>query len=155
MLLVAALAVLLLLRTDRFGYPEVPGLVGLGFLAGAAAGGRGGALWAPALVVSGWGLGNAALGWAWVTDLGVPESAAHLIGIGLGVLGLGVLARTGGAVSPVGIGLALLLSGLLFALQRGQQLEVLTRDEGALAYGALLGAYGLVDLLRAAARRRR
>ena len=32
-LLVAGLAVLLMPRTDRFGYPEVPGLVGLGFLA--------------------------------------------------------------------------------------------------------------------------
>lgn len=154
MLLVAALAVLLLLRTDRFGYPEVPALVGLGYLAGAVAGGPSDALWAPALVVSGWGLGNVALGWSWVADLGTPQSAAHLVGTGLGVLGLAGLGRLGVVVDAAGVGLALVLSGVLFTVQRGQQPEALTRDEGAVAYAGLLAAFGIVELARAAVRHR-
>ncbi len=153
-LLAAALVVYALLRTARFGYTEVPALVGFGYLAGAVAGGRAGALWSPALVLLGWGLGNIALYSATLEDLKVPESAAHMAGIGVGVLALAGLERVGVAFSAAGIALAMVSSGVLFTVQRGQGLALFNREDGAAAYGLLLAAFGLVELARAGLRRR-
>lgn len=136
-------------RGVSFG--RVPLLVGLGYLAGAVAGGPKGALWAPALVVTGWGLGNDAQSWDSLNGIGLPESAAHMVGIGLGILALGVLARYGIETTLWGVGLSVLLSGLLFIGQRGEGVELLNEATG---YSLLLLAYAAAEVVAVAVRRR-
>ena len=149
----AAAAVVLYWLVEERGVPfgRVPLLTGLGFLAGAVAGGPKGALWAPALVVTGWGLGNDAQSWQWLDGVTLPESAAHMCGLGLGVLALGVLARFGVETSLYGVGLAALLSGVLFVGQRGEGWELLNEATG---YSLVLLAYAAADVVALAVRRR-
>ena len=133
-----------------FGY--VPLLVGVVYLAAAVAGGRGGALWAPACVVTGWGLANVALSEPRLEPvLRGAESAAHMTGIGLGVLALAALGRAGVRTTTGSIGLAVLLSGLLFVGQRAQGWELLNGPTG---YAALLLLYAAGELVVVSVRRR-
>ncbi len=130
----------------------MPLIVGLAYLAAAWAGGRGGGLWAPGCVVTGWGVANLALAEPALADLRAPESAAHMVGIGLGVLALGALARAGVQTSLESTGLAVLLSGVLFVLQRGQGWEALNAPWG---YAGLLLLYAVGEVVTVEVRRRR
>ena len=150
-LAVAAVVVYVLLDSGRAQFRDVPLLTGLGYLAGAVAGGRAGALWAPALVVTGWGLGNLALYSPTFADLHLPESAAHMLGMGLGVLVLAGLARLGIVASLTGVALSVLLSGALFAAQRGQQIALFNEPSG---YAGLLLLYAAAELVTVQVRRR-
>ena len=75
---VSAVVIYLLVEQQGVSFDKIPLLTGLGYLAGAVAGGPQGALWAPALVVTGWGLGNDAQSWDSIASISLPESAAHL-----------------------------------------------------------------------------
>ena len=150
--LAASAAVLyLLVSTHRVDFGWVPLLTGLGYLAGAVAGGPKGALWAPAMVVSGWGLANVLYVRAPFDELGAPESAAHMVGIGAGLLVLAGLHRLGVAASQTGIALSVLLSGVIFELQRGQGIGVLNQAAG---YAAVLLVYAAAEVLTVGVRRR-
>ncbi|MCU1693116.1 MAG: hypothetical protein JWM64_2207 [Frankiales bacterium] len=142
----AAGAVLVYLLLDRGTAPfgDTPLLVGLVYLAAAVAGGRGGALWAPGCVVAGWGLANVALAEPAFADLRVPESAAHMVGIGIGVVALAGLERAGVRSSTTSVGLSVLLSGVIFAMQRGQGYVLLNDGRG---YALLLLAYAAAELV--------
>lgn len=150
----AAGAALVYVLFDREGidFGLVPLVVGLVYLAAAVAGGLGGALWAPGLVVTGWGLGNDALTWDGVRGQGIPESAAHMVGIGLGILALAALARFGVQVSVASVGLAVLLSGLLFTAQRAGGYGILNEGVG---YAVLLLVFAALELVTHVVRRRR
>jgi hypothetical protein len=150
-LALSAVVIYVLVERQGVSFGRMPLLVGLGYLAGAVAGGPKGALWAPALIVTGWGLGNDARGWDSLSGIGLPESAAHMCGIGLGILALGVLARYGIETSLWGIGLSVLLSGVLFVGQRGEGYELLNEATG---YSLLLLAYAAAEVVAVALRRR-
>lgn len=150
-LAVAAVVLYVLVEQRGASFGKVPLLVGLGYLAGAVAGGPRGSLWAPGLVVTGWGLGNDAQSWDWLSGVTLPESAAHMCGMGLGVLALGVLARFGVQTTLYGVGLSILLSGVLFIGQRGEGVGLLNEAAG---YSLLLLAYAAVEVVGVAVRRR-
>lgn len=150
-LAVSAVVVYWLVEQRDVGFGKVPLLVGLGFLAGAVAGGPRGALWAPALVVTGWGLGNDMRGWDSLSGIALPESAAHMVGMGLGILALGVLARYGVETTLWGVGLSVLLSGVLFVGQRGEGYALLNEATG---YSLLLLVYAAAEVVGVAVRRR-
>ena len=152
-LAVGAVVVYLLLDRGRASFGQVPLLMGLAYLAAAVVGGRDGALWAPGCVVTGWGLANVALAEPSLRPLlHGAESPAHMTGIGLGVLALGGLARSGIRTTTTSIGLAVLLSGLLFLGQRAQGWELLNRPLG---YAGLLLLYAVGELVVVQVRRRR
>ena len=150
-LAVSAAVLYVLVSTGRVDFGWVPLLTGLGYLAGAVAGGPRGALWAPAMVVSGWGLANVLYVRAPLAQLNAPESAAHMVGIGAGLLLLAGLHRLGVAASHTGIALSVLLSGVLFELQRGQGVRLLN---GATGYAALLLLQAAAEVLTVGVRRR-
>lgn len=141
----------LLVEDGRAPFAAVPLLTGLGLLLGAVAGGIAGPLWAPALVVSGWGLANLLYLRQPFVQLHAPESAAHMVGMGVGLLVLAGLARLGVAVSLVGIALSVLLSGVLFTLQRGQGVPLLNRAAG---YALVLLIYAAAEVVTVSRRRR-
>ncbi|MDP3712558.1 MAG: hypothetical protein Q8R60_08750 [Mycobacteriales bacterium] len=150
-LAVSAVVLYWLVEQRGVSFGKVPLLTGLGYLAGAVAGGPRGALWAPALVVTGWGLGNDAQGWESLSGVGLPESAAHMVGMGLGILALGVLARYGIETTLWGVGLSVLLSGVLFIGQRGEGYQLLNEATG---YSLLLLVYAAAEVVGVAVRRR-
>lgn len=151
-LVAGAVAVYLLLDRGSAPFGDTPLLVGLVYLAAAVAGGRGGALWAPGFVVTGWGLANVALARPELRDLHAPESAAHMVGIGLGVLALAGAERAGVRSSTASVALSVLLSGVLFVLQRGQGYALLNDGRG---YALLLLAYAAAELVVVQVSRRR
>ncbi|MCW2607809.1 MAG: hypothetical protein JWO60_2502 [Frankiales bacterium] len=152
-LAVGAVAVYLLLDGGTASFGQVPLLVGLVYLAAAVVGGRDGALWAPGCVVTGWGLANVALAEPSLEPLlRGAESPAHMTGIGLGILALGGLARAGVRTTTASVGLAVLLSGLIFVGQRAQGWELLNSPTG---YAALLLVYAVAELVVVQVRRRR
>ena len=150
-LALSAAALYVLVSSHRVDFGWVPLLTGLGYLAGAVAGGPKGALWAPALVVSGWGLANVLYVRAPFAELGAPESAAHMVGIGTGLLVLAGLHRLGVSASQTGIALSVLLSGVLFELQRGQGLSLLNKAAG---YAAVLLVYAAAEVVTVSVKRR-
>lgn len=150
-LVVSAAALYLLVDSGRASFADLPLLTGLGFLLGAVVGGSRGALWAPALVVSGWGLANVLYLREPFAALHAPESAAHMVGIGVGLLVLAGLVRLGVAASYVGIALSVLLSGVLFTLQRGQGVALLNRAAG---YALVLLVYAAAEVLTVSVKRR-
>lgn len=150
-LAVSAGVLYLLVSSHRVDFGWVPLLTGLGYLAGAVAGGPRGALWAPAMVVSGWGLANVLYVRAPFAELDAPESAAHMVGIGVGLLVLAGLHRLGVAASQTGIALSVLLSGVLFELQRGKGIGLLNSATG---YAAVLLVYAAAEVLTVGVKRR-
>lgn len=152
-LAVGAVVVYLLLDSGRAAFEQVPLLVGLVYLAAAAVGGRDGALWAPGCIVTGWGLANVALGAPSLEPvLRGAESAAHMTGIGLGILALGGLTRLGVRTTTTSVGLAVFLSGLIFIAQRAQGWELLNGPTG---YAGLLLLYAAGELVVVQVQRRR
>ena len=150
-LTVSAAGLYLLLDSGRADFSAVPLLTGLGYLLGAVAGGPKGALWAPALVVSGWGLANVLYLREPFVQLHAPESAAHMVGIGLGLLVLAGLVRLGVTLSWTGVALSVLLSGVLFTLQRGQGVLLLNRAAG---YALILLTFAAAEVVTVSFRRR-
>ncbi len=119
-------------------------LLGLVYLAAAAAGGPRGGLWATGCALTGWGLGEV------LVAEGVVEAsraALAVAGAGAGVVATALLARRGFAADPVGAGAALVAGGLVYALSG--TVELVTEPW---PYAALLAAVGLTNLALAARR---
>ena len=140
-LLAGGLAVALLVGDDRLlSFAWLPLVTGLAYLGAAVVGGRDGALWGPALVVLGFGIGvvltvEGPLG-------GELFSPVVLIGVGTGALLATLLPARGVPVPAPSVAAAVLLSGVFFLLsERGGELF-----RSPLLYGALLVAWGLWEL---------
>ena len=142
-LLVGGLAVALLVGDGRpLSFAWLPLLTGSAYLAAAAAGGRDGALWGPALVVLGFGAGVALtvegpLG-------GELFSPVVLTSVGVGALVATLLPRLGIPVPAPSVAAAVLLSGVFFLLSERGPTELF---RSTLVYGGLLVAWGLWELL--------
>lgn len=121
-----------------------PFLLGLAYLAAAAAGGRRGGFWATGLILAGWGIGVLL---ATKLKIGVSAADGYLIGIGAAALVGGLLARGGFAVDLVGIGATALVAGILHTLA-GDQIQALTEPW---PYVVLLGVVGATNLALALA----
>lgn len=123
---------------DFLWLPLVTGLV---YLAAAAAGGRDGALWGPALVVTGLGVGavltvDGPLG-------GELFAPVVLTAVGAGALVAMLLPRLGIGVDGLSVAAAVLLSGVFFLLTERGPDEVF---RSVWLYGALLALWGLWEL---------
>jgi uncharacterized membrane protein YhhN len=141
-LLLGGLALALLVGDGRpLSFAWLPLVTGLAYLLAAAAGGRDGAFWGPALVVLGFGAGvvltvEGPLG-------GELFSPVVLVGIGTGAFVATALPRAGVPVPASSVSAAVLLSGVFYLLsERGGEVF-----RSVLLYGALLVAWGLWELL--------
>ena len=142
-LVLAGLAVALLVGDGRpLSFAWLPLVTGAGYLLAAAVGGRrDGALWGPALVVLGLGIGvvltvEGPLG-------GELFSPVVLTCVGAGALVATLLPRAGIPVPAPSVAAAVLLSGVFFWLsERGGDVF-----RSSLLYGALLVAWGVWELL--------
>ena len=114
-------------------------LAGLTYLAGAALGGRRGALWAPGLMVTAWGLGVVAVREDYVS---VSEYPLALLLLGVGASVAVALASRGFAVDAAGVAGTLVLAGAFFLLvAEGPDLA---RD--GWPWGVVLAGWGLWEL---------
>jgi len=113
--------------------------VGLAYLLAAAVNGRRGSYWATAVTLTGWG---AAVVWLNELEPDVFAPAAHVFGIGAGVLASAMLARAGFAVDQLGVGVTAFAAGALFMSER--QLPELLGD--ASTYAILIAAVGVVNV---------
>lgn len=141
-LLAGGLAVVLLVGEGRpLPFLWLPLVTGLAYLAAAAVGGRDGALWGPALVVIGLGVG-AVLTVDGPLD-GQLFAPVVLTSVGAGALVATLLPRAGVPVPAPSVAAAVLLSGLFFLLSERGATEVF---RSSLVYGALLAVWGLWEL---------
>ena len=124
-----------------------PFLLGVVYLAAAAAGGRRGGLWATGLVLTGWGIGVLMSN---KLDMGVSTADGYLIGVGLAALVGGVLARSGFSVDLVGVGATALIAGMAHTYA-GDTIPALAEPW---PYVVLLGVVGTVNLALALAPQR-
>jgi hypothetical protein len=120
-----------------------PLVVGLAYLAAAAAGGRRGGHWATACVLVGWGAAVVFVGEA-RPDLDV--AGLYMVGAGLGAVAGLLLGRAGVDVNPLGLAVVITAGGLLltFAAQAPSVLEE------ARTYAALLAVVAVANLALAA-----
>ena len=112
-LLAGALVLVAVIHPDDARFFWTPLVLGLAYLAAAAAGGRHGGHWATACVLTGWG---AAVGLVGATRPELETSGLYLAGAGLGALAGLVLARAGFAVDPMGLAGTIAVAGLILAL---------------------------------------
>ncbi len=137
--LIAGAALLyLLVEAGDLAFHWTPLLIGLTYLVAAALGGRGGSYWATACVITGWGAGVALLA---ERDLDVTLQAGYLLAAGAGALAAALLERAGYAVEALGIAAALVVAGLVYALE--PRVEAFGR---ASTYAAAVAVVGLVRL---------
>ena len=147
LLLAGGLALELLVAQGSLRFYWTPLVLGLAYLAAAAAGGRTGGHWATACVLVGWGLSVVVMGETRPRDIDV--SGAYLLGAGAGVAVGALLSRAKFEVSQLGLGVTVAAAGLVLALAQ-QAPEVL---EDARTYALALGAVGLVNVALGAVRR--
>ena len=140
LLLAGALALILLVSTGALDFFWTPLILGLAYLAAAAAGGRKGGYWATACVLTGWGLAVVVIGEARPEDIDV--SGSYLLGAGLGATVGALLARSGFGVSIVGLGATVAAAGLVLALTPAAS-DLLEEER---TYALLLGVVGLVNV---------
>lgn len=114
LLLAGALALELLVAQGSLRFYWTPLILGLAYLAAAAAGGRGGSYWATACVLVGWGLAVVYLGAVRPAD--VDPAGADLVGAGLGAVVGTLLARQRFDVSPLGLGATAAAAGFVLAI---------------------------------------
>lgn len=115
-LLVGAALLVLLIGTDALEFYWLPLITGLVYLAAAAVGGRGGALWATGFMVTGWGIAVLLVSEEVVGMQYGP--AAFLLGLGIGGV-LAAVAHQRGliSVSPLGVAATVALAGLFLAAE--------------------------------------
>jgi hypothetical protein len=137
-LLLGGVAVLLLVGKDRpLEFLWLPLVTGLAYLLAAAAGGRGGDLWGPGLVVTGFGVGVG-------LTVGGPLGGELFSPVVLTAVGAGaVLAMLVPRVSGMSVAAAVLLSGVFFLLTERGPTEVF---RSPLVYAGLLALWGLWEL---------
>ncbi len=143
MFLSGALALNVAVVPDDRRFYWTPLVVGLAYLAAAAAGGRRGGHWATACVLVGWG---AAVVFAGAARPDVDIAGLYMVGAGLGAVG-GLLSRRAGVeVDPLGLAVAITAGGLIltFAAQAPSVLEE------ARTYAGLLALLAVANLALAA-----
>jgi hypothetical protein len=118
----------------------VPLVSGLTYLAAAAAGGRRGPLWAPGVLVTGWGLVVLARAEGVALE-DYRESAVFLVAFGVAAVIAALLARSGFAIDLLGVAVTILAAGLFYLLE--QEVDALGN---AWTYAALLAAWGAWEL---------
>jgi hypothetical protein len=143
MLLAGALALNVVVVPDDRRFYWTPLVVGLAYLAAAAAGGRRGGHWATACVLVGWGAAVVFVGAA-RPDLDV--AGLYMVGTGLGAVTGLLLGRAGVDVDPLGLAVAITAAGLIltFAARAPSVLE------DARTYAALLAVVAVANLALAA-----
>jgi hypothetical protein len=139
----AFLIVMVVPDDDRFYW--TPLVLGLSFLAAAAAGPRTSGPWAPACVLVGWG---AAVVFVRLAEPDLDTSGVYLAGAGAGVMAGTELARRGFAVDPTTLAATLVIGGALLALSTVAGIFVDAR-----AYAALLGSLAVAQFVRAVRRK--
>ena len=143
-LVVGALLVLALVETEVLAYHWFPALVGLTYLAAAAAGRSRGTLWGPGFVITSVGLAAA----LWLRD-GRTGDSFQLLALAVMALGLGgVLAALlgqlrGFSISAMSVAMPVLLFGV-FSLLEQQAVRPFAGQ--AWPYAALLLAWGAYEL---------
>ena len=145
-LLVAGAAFLIVMVApddDRFYW--TPLVLGLSFLAAAAAGPRTSGPWAPACVLVGWG---AAVVFVRLAEPDLDTSGVYLAGAGAGVMAGTELARRGFAVDHMTLAATLVIGGALLALS-----TVAGIFADARTYAALLGSLAVAQFAVAARRK--
>jgi len=128
--LLAGAVVYALLVYGPLQFYWTPLLLGLAYFGAAAAGGRRGGLWATAVVLTGWGVGD-------------------LMGIGGAIVVAGVLARGGFAIDLLSVGGTVLIAGILHNAA-GDPVQALVKPW---PYVALLAGVGALNLVLALAPR--
>jgi hypothetical protein len=139
----AFLIVMVVPDDDRFYW--TPLVLGLSFLAAAAAGPRTSGPWAPACVLVGWG---AAVIFVRLAEPDLDTSGVYLAGAGAGVLAGTELARRGFAVDHTTLAATLIIAGALLALSTEAGIFA-----DAWTYAALLGALAVAQFVLAARRK--
>lgn len=141
-LLVGAVALLVLVVVLDVPFYWLPTITGGVYLAGAVASGVRGALWAPGLVVLGFGLGIVTTTPA--LELFAVESrpAAGWVGAGIGAVLAVLAARVGVAVSATSVAVTVLLLAVFVALTT----RVGSVFSEAYFYAALLAVWGAWEL---------
>lgn len=141
-LLAGAVSVVLLVGEDRpLDFLWLPLVTGLAYLTAALAGGRDPALWGPACVVTGFGVGvGLTVGGPLGGQLFAP---VVLTAVGAGALAAMLLPRVGIAVDGLSVAAAVLLSGVFYLCSERGPTEVF---RSPLVYGALLAAWALWEL---------
>jgi hypothetical protein len=145
LLLAGAAFLLVMVAPDDDRFYWTPLVLGLSFLAAAAAGPRSSGPWAPGCVLIGWG---AAVIFVRLAEPDLDTSGVYLAGAGAGVLAGIELARRGFAVDHTILAVTLVLAGALLALST--QLDVFA---DARTYAAFLGALGVAQFIQAARRK--
>ena len=140
LLLAGALALELLVAQGSLRFYWTPLILGITYLAAAAAGGRRGSYWATACVLVGWGLAVVYVGATKPTD--IDTAGAYLVGAGLGAVAGTLLARRRFDVSPLGLGATAAAAGLILAISpRAPELLYDART-----FALAIAAVGLVNL---------
>ncbi len=140
LLLAGALALDLLVAEGGLRFFWTPLILGLSYLAAAAVGGRRGSYWATALVLTGWGAVVVLIGETRPTN--IDPSGAYLVGAGLGILAGQLLARTGFAVSAIGLSATAAAAGLVLALSPTSSALVDART-----FAIALGVVGILNVV--------
>ena len=140
LLLAGALALELLVTQGSLRFYWTPLILGITYLAAAAAGGRRGSYWATACVLVGWGLAVVYVGATEPAD--IDTAGAYLFGAGLGVVAGTLLARRNFDVSPLGLGATAAAAGLILAIS--PRAPDLLYD--ARTFALAIAAVGLVNL---------
>jgi len=146
LLLAGGLALELLVAQGSLRFYWTPLILGLAYLAAAAAGGRTGGYWATACVLVGWGLSVVLIGETRPREVDV--SGAYLLGAGAGAAVGALLARAKFEVGQLGLGVTVAAAGLILALSPRAP-DVLY---DARTYALALGAVGLFNVALGAAR---
>ncbi len=123
-----------------------PCFVGIAYLAAALAGGRRGGYWPTAVVFLTFGLTVGVLSEQRGLDVRVP--AAYIASVGLAAMLSALLQRRGFVIDLLGVGGAIFLAGLFYALDR-YWVEVLGRADTYAALIALVGLWSLIAAIRA------
>ncbi len=112
--LAGALVLELLVNRGELRFFWTPLILGLTYLAAAAAGGRDGGHWSGAIALTGWGAAVAWVGQVRPEDIDV--AGVYVAGVGLAVVVAAAAAQRGWPVSVLSVGVTLLIAGLALAL---------------------------------------
>lgn len=143
-LIVGAVVIVALIETETIPFYWFPTLIGLTYLAAAAAGRSRGTLWAPGFIVTSVGVGAA----LWLRDGRMPDSfqflALAVMALGLGGVLAGLLAQLRGfSISAMSVAMPVLLFGVFALLEQ----QVVSPFAGQTwVYAALLAVWGAYEL---------
>ena len=145
LLLAGAAFLLVMVAPDDDRFYWTPLVLGLSFLAAAAAGPRTSGPWAPACVLVGWG---GAVVFVRLAEPDLDTSGVYLAGAGAGVLAGIELGRRGFASDHVTLASTLVIAGALLAVS-----TVADVFADARTYAALLGLAAVAQLVGAVRRK--